>query len=327
MPSQSRSRFLWWAATFCVLVFLGVQLVRPPIEKPPVTAEIDAPPEVKAVLRNSCYDCHSNETRLRWFDQIVPGYWLVAHDVREARQHLNFSEFGKLPAGQQKGILYEAVNLIQLGAMPLPQYLAAHPEGAVTPEKLAVLRTYLGPPAEVMAADAGQVRAADAQYEQWVKDGNATASNIQPELNGVPFMPDYKNWRAISSTDRWDNHTMREILGNEIALKAIAENHINPWPDGTAFAKVAWQQQPDDKGFVHTGAFIQVELMIRDSKKYAPTKGWGWGRWRGTDLKPYGKDAAFTAECVNCHEPVRQNDYVYTMPIQGQAGAQTKGQQ
>ena len=42
------------------------------------------------------------------------------------------------------------------------------------------------------------------------------------------------------------------------------------------------------------------------------------GRWRGTDLKPYGKDAAFTNECVNCHTPVRQNDYVYTMPLKGQ---------
>jgi hypothetical protein len=107
-------------------------------------------------------------------------------------------------------------------------------------------------------------------------------------------------------------------LGNDVAIKAIAEHHINPWPDGTAFAKVAWAQQPDGKGNVQTGAFVQVELMIRDSKKYASTKGWGWGRWRGMDLKPYGKDANFTNECIGCHEPVRQNDYVYTMPLGGQ---------
>ena len=61
------------------------------------------------------------------------------------------------------------------------------------------------------------------------------------------LLPDYKNWKAISSTDRFDNHTMREILGNDVAVKAIADGHINPWPDGTAFAKVAWQQsQPDE---------------------------------------------------------------------------------
>ena len=132
-------------------------------------------------------------------------------------------------------------------------------------------------------------------------------------------MPDYKNWRAISSTDRWDNHTMREILGNEIALKAIAENHINPWPDGTVFAKVAWQQSaPDAQGVVKTGAFVQVELMVKDAKRYASTEGWGFGRWRGTDLKPYGKDAGFQNECTGCHAPMAKNDFVYTMPIGGQ---------
>jgi hypothetical protein len=58
--------------------------------------------------------------------------------------------------------------------------------------------------------------------------------------------------------------------------------------------------------------------MIRDSRKYAPTKNWGFGRWLGTGLKPYGKDAAFAEECVSCHAPVKDNDYVYTMPIPGQ---------
>jgi hypothetical protein len=145
---------------------------------------------------------------------------------------------------------------------------------------------------------------------------------VQPAPNGVEFLPDYKNWKAISSTDRFDNHTMRVILGNDVAVKAIAEGHINPWPDGSSFAKVAWFQQQDDKGLVHTGAFIQVEFMIRDSKKYAATAGWGWARWRGTDLKPYGKNADFSNECITCHLPVRNNDSVYTMPISGQTGGQ-----
>ncbi len=65
----------------------------------------------------------------------------------------------------------------------------------------------------------------------------APATNVQPEFNGVGFLPDYKNWKVISSTDRFDNHTMREILGNDIAQKAIAEGHINPWPDGDCVRK------------------------------------------------------------------------------------------
>src|SRR5271154_4908409 len=100
MPSPIRTKVLLWALAVGVVAFLGMQLVRPPIGNPPATAEIDAPAEVQAVLLTSCYDCHSNETRLRWFDQIAPAYWLVAHDVREARRHVNFSEFGKLPPAQ-----------------------------------------------------------------------------------------------------------------------------------------------------------------------------------------------------------------------------------
>ena len=85
-----------------------------------MTAELEAPEEVKQVLKNSCYNCHSNETKLPWFDKVVPAYWVVSSDVKEARKHLNFSEIGAQPAAKQKAALFEAVNMIQLGAMPLP---------------------------------------------------------------------------------------------------------------------------------------------------------------------------------------------------------------
>jgi hypothetical protein len=312
-----RNRTLLWLAAGALLIFLGLQLVRPKVTNPPVTAELQAPPEVKAILQNSCYNCHSNETKLAWFDEIVPAYWLVSSDVKQARMHLNFSEIGAQPAAKQKGTLYEAINQIQMGAMPLPSYRMAHPGAVVTEAQLAVLRAYLNPPAPASAASPAEVQAGDAQYANWVH-GTAAPAQVKDSPMGLPFSPDYKNWRAISSTDRFDNHTMREILGNDIAIKAIAENHINPWPDGTTFAKVTWHEQPDGQGFIKTGAFAQVELMVRDGKKYASTAGWGWGRWLGTDLKPYGKDSAFANECVGCHTPVRKNDFVYTMPLKGQ---------
>jgi hypothetical protein len=300
--------------------FAGIQLIRPELTNPPVTAELQAPAEVKQVLRNSCYSCHSNETKLPWFDKVVPAYWLVASDVKEARSHLNFSEIGKLPAAQQKAFLFEAVNMIQMGAMPLPSYLKVHPDAAVTPEQLAVLRNYLltpaPPPDAAKVAEA--VSGADAEYGRWIQPGQKPI-DVKPEFNGVTFMPDYKNWKAISSTDRVDNHTMRVILGNDVAVKAIAEKKINPWPDGAAFAKVAWQQsQPDEQGVVRPGAFVQVEFMIKGATQYASTEGWGFGRWRGTDLKPYGKDAGFVNECTTCHAPLRKNNYVYTAPFRGQ---------
>jgi hypothetical protein len=304
-------------------IFVCLQFVRPELANPPVTAEIQAPAEVKQVLRKSCYSCHSNETKLPWFDQVVPAYWLVVSDVKTARAHLNFSEIGNRPAAQQRAYLFEAVNMIQMGAMPLPSYLKVHPDAKVTPEDLAVLRNYLSQPVAVDPAKAAETAVADAsagetEYSKWIQT-SGPATNVQPEFNGVGFMPDYKNWKVMSSTDRFDNHTMREILGNDVAVKAIAEGHINPWPDGTVFAKVTWAQAAaDEQGVVKTGKFVQTELMIKDSRKYASTDGWGWGRWRGTELKPYGKDAGFQSECTGCHEPVRKNDFVYTMPLKGQ---------
>src|SRR3984885_10857969 len=128
-----------------VVVFALLQLVRPTIPEKAATAERRAPPEVKHIIEKDCYSCHSDERRLSWFDQIVPGYWLVRHDILTAREHLNFSTLASKPTAVQKAMLYEAVNMIQLGAMPLPSFLKLHPEAKVTPEELSTLKQYLAP--------------------------------------------------------------------------------------------------------------------------------------------------------------------------------------
>ena len=55
--------------------------------------------------------------------------------------------------------------------------------------------------------------------------------------------------------------------------------------------------------------------MLKNAQLYKGTEGWGWGRWRGLDLQPYGGDARFVNECTGCHMPVSGDDYVYTLPI------------
>jgi len=300
-----------------IVAFVAIQFIRPRISHPPATGDLAAPPEIKQILMTSCYDCHSNDTKLAWFDKIVPAYWLVASDVKAGRHSLNFSEIGKLPLAQQKAALYEAVNQIQLGAMPLPAYTRLHREAAVAPTQLSILKNYLNPPAPASPAPTSDLAADDAQYEKWIHKASLTRA-VEPAPNGIEFLPDYKNWKAISTTERFDNQTVRVILGNGTAIKAIAEHEINPWPDGATFAKVAWFARDDGQGQLHTGAFWQVEFMIRDRKKYATTKGWGWARWRGAGLTPYGKDAGFSAECMGCHTLMRDSDYVFTMPLRGQ---------
>jgi hypothetical protein len=299
-----------------LIAFLGIQAIRPGITHPAITAEIQVPAPVKQILRNSCYNCHSNETQLSWFDQIAPAYWLVAHDVKTARSHLNFSEIGKLPVAAQRSALYEAVHQIRYAAMPLPSYRRAHPHAAVSPDQLAVLEQYLDPFAPPVP-DAAKMAAAVDEFHQWSTLNQSTHITITlPVPNGLTFFPDYKNWKPISSTDRGDNHTLRQVLGNDIAVKAITDGKTQPWPDGAAFAKLAWQAVSYESGILHAGQFVQVEFMIKDHEKYASTLGWGFGRWRGMDLKPYGKNAEVVNECVGCHKPLRDTDFVFTEPVQ-----------
>jgi hypothetical protein len=291
-------------------ILIALQAVRPTIPARPATAEVQAPPEIRRILEKDCYSCHSDQPRLSWFDRIVPAYWLVRHDILTAREHLNFSTLGSKPAAAQKATLYEAVNMIQLGAMPLPSFRKLHPDATVTPDELAALKAYLSPwkYPSIQPGTAPQGATAEAETVP-------APLAAQPEFNGLPFDPSFESWKVISATDRGDNNTFRFILGNDIAIKAAQMGNVSPWPDGTRFAKVAWKQQLGPDGLMHPGEFIQVELMVKNAQNYRDTDGWTWGRWRGPSLKPYGEDAHFVNECTGCHEPVRGNDYVYTLPI------------
>jgi hypothetical protein len=294
-----------------VVIFALLQLVRPAIPAEPATAELQAPAEVKQVLEKGCYSCHSDQRRLSWFDEIVPGYWLVRHDILIAREHLNFSTLGAKPAAAQKGTLYEAVNMIQLGAMPLPRFLRLHPGARVSPDELATLKAYLAPWTPALQPPTNP-QAAMTSAEAPAPVNLAT---VQPEFNGLAFDPSFESWKPLSFTDRGDNRSFRFILGNAVTVKAAQTGNISPWPDGARFAKIAWQQEMGPDGLVHPGKFIQVELMVKNASDYKDTEGWGWGRWRGLDLKPYGNDARFVNQCTSCHQPLRGNDYVYTVPI------------
>jgi len=309
-------RLIWSLAMAGAVSFALAQVIHPVIPVQPAKAELDVPPDVRRVLEKSCYSCHSDEPRLAWFDQIEPGYWIVRRDILTARSHLNFSTLGAAPPAVQRARLFEAVNMIQLRAMPLRQFVALHPRARVTDEELATLKAFLAP----WSATPGLSSEANGNDELLVRRHDArttvfSLSAIEPERNGLAFDPSFEKWRLLSTTDRGDNNTFRFILGNDTAVKAARSGNISPWPDGTRFAKIAWEQNLGPDGLIHPGKFVQVELMVKDARNYKATDGWGWGRWRGLALRPYGENAHFVDECMGCHMPVHDNDYVYTLPI------------
>ena len=298
------------------VLFVLAQFIHPVIPTQPTTAELDVPPPVKQILEKSCYSCHSNEPRLAWFDQIEPGYWIVRHDILTARSRLNFSTLGAAPSAVQRAKLFEAVNMIQLGAMPLRQFVALHPGAKVTDEELATLKTYLAPWGATpnLSSDTNGNDELLVSHHV-VQTSSLSPRAVEPERNGLAFDESFEKWVLLSTTDRGDNSTFRFILGNDTAAQAVKSGKISPWPDGARFAKIACEQNLGPDGLIHPGKFVQVELMVKNARGYKAIDGWGWGRWRGLALQPYGENAHFVDECTGCHMPVRDNDYVYTLPI------------
>jgi hypothetical protein len=124
------------------VILVAIQLVPVDRTNPTVVADFDGPPAVKAVLETSCYDCHSHETRWPWYSRVAPFSWLVAHDVEEARDHLNFSQWGNLDAKRQAKLAEEMWEEVEEGEMPLRMYLLAHPDARLTGAAKATLHDW-----------------------------------------------------------------------------------------------------------------------------------------------------------------------------------------
>jgi len=309
-------RLIWRLAMAGAILFALAQFIHPVIPTQSAKAELDVPPEVRQVLKKSCYNCHSDEPRLAWFDQIEPGYWIVRQDILTARSHLNFSTLGAASPAVQRAKLFEAVNMIQFSDMPLRQYVALHPAAKVTNEELATLKTFLTPWGTTPGLFSDTNRNDELLIGHHVTPASSVSFDmVEPERNGLAFDPSFEKWGLISTTDRGDNNTLRFVLGNDIALRAVKSGKISPWPDGARFAKIAWEQNLGPDGLIHPGKFVQVELMVKDARGYKDTDGWGWGRWLGLTLKPYGENAHFVYECTGCHMPMHGNDYIFTLPI------------
>jgi mono/diheme cytochrome c family protein len=101
------------------LVPYGRDFTNPPVVREPVWDSR----ETREIVARACFDCHSNETTWPGYARIAPGSWLIARDVAEGREHLNFSEWNQ-PQEHAK----EAADVVREKEMPPLQYLVLHPE-------------------------------------------------------------------------------------------------------------------------------------------------------------------------------------------------------
>lgn len=135
---------------------------------------------------------------------------------------------------------------------------------------------------------------------------------------GVRLPAGYRDWPVISvAHEAGNNNDLRAILGNDVALRAYREG-TRPFPDGTIIVRVAWQYVsspendavfPKPQSFV-AGAPTNVQVSVKDSRRYAATGGWGYGQFEtGTP----NRSATLMGTCAACHAGAPQgNDLVFT---------------
>jgi hypothetical protein len=142
-------------------------------------------------------------------------------------------------------------------------------------------------------------------------------------IYGIKIPAGYRDWRLISVNHLAGSSVkqVRAQLGNDIAIKAFREGKL-PFPDGSIIAALHWNDVSADEnnkvlatGFPGAGlqSFIagppvNIQFMIKDSKKYAGSGGWGYADF--TNGRP-GNEALHKT-CFPCHEPAKDRDYVFT---------------
>ena len=133
-------RWVVLVVAVAVVVIQFVPVARP--SNPPVTSEVPASPEVRAILRRGCYDCHSNETAWPWYSKVAPVSWLVARDVREGRAELNFSTWDQYSTKQRAKKLRESFEEVAEGEMPPWFYMPVHSDAVLSPQERSALRSW-----------------------------------------------------------------------------------------------------------------------------------------------------------------------------------------
>lgn len=148
----------------------------------------------------------------------------------------------------------------------------------------------------------------------------ATASRHDQEAAPVfvtKIPPGYRDWRLISvAREEGSLNDIRAILGNDLAIKAYREGKL-PFPEGAIIARLAWSHdasEENNKVFGQAQSFVAgapkngVQFMVKDSKKYASTGGWGYAHF--DDGKPANE--ALLKTCFPCHEAIKARDFVFT---------------
>jgi hypothetical protein len=141
-------------------------------------------------------------------------------------------------------------------------------------------------------------------------DGDSALKLASP-IYGVTIPDGYRQWEFVApALESAPLNELRVVVGNKTATGAYRKGTL-PFPEGTILVKLAWRQTQSTEFETATvpGAATTVQVMVKDSKKYAATSGWGFGRF--INGKPVDEGQHQT--CFACHESrAKSRDYVFT---------------
>jgi hypothetical protein len=132
---------------FVVLQIFPAKVIGIPTQdigtNPPERFPFSAPPEVEAIMRRACFDCHTNETRWPLYARIAPGSWLMARDVHNGRNHLNFSKWADTDEDERQDDLENCAEQVASGEMPPWFYIVPlHPDAKLSDGDKAILKAF-----------------------------------------------------------------------------------------------------------------------------------------------------------------------------------------
>ena len=151
----------------------------------------------------------------------------------------------------------------------------------------------------------------------------ATASRNAVQDGGTLFVTEipsgYRDWKLVSvAHEEGQLNDIRAILGNEIAINSYREGKL-PFPEGAIVGRIAWRHVPSEENnkiFGRTQSFVAgeappwyLQFMVKDSKKYAATGGWGYAQF-DKDGRP-GPESDLK-KCFPCHQAIKDRDFVFT---------------
>lgn len=133
----------WFLVGFAIIQFIPIDKANRPVDRRKNFIDVKkTPPKISELIKNACYDCHSDETVYPKYAYIAPFSWSVKSHVNEGREHLNFSVWETYNDDLKRSMLTKSIQTIENKVMPMPAYIIYHKEANLTDAERALLIKY-----------------------------------------------------------------------------------------------------------------------------------------------------------------------------------------